>query len=263
VTDTPREEFIERILLIVLISLASISILFFLGMVLIQSIMLVGNIALVPGILAWEKFSRRESEKRTKSDSIDSKKSEIKRIHKEIARTKNPNERNALISRMRTIENELRQLEWTRREKEMDELGTPRDKIARVDLFKFLSERRSEGTENPSDSDEEKRKYFSKLLADAREILSAEPRSSIGAALRPITSEFAAIFNSMKKSRAASPSVLSDCWACWAILNSVSNGLKIEPIIRRHVSSKFRKNYDSFIGFIKAKDLVRPQDLVE
>ena len=262
-TYSPREEFIERILLIVLVSLVSISVLFFLGMILIQSIMLVGNIALVPGILAWEKYSRRNLEKGSNSDFITNKKSEIKKIQKKIARSKNPNEISTLNSRLRTMEKELRRLEWTTRENEMEGLSTPQNKISRVDQFKFLSEPRSPAAESPSDSDEEKRKYLSKLLADAREILSMEPKSSLKAALRPITSELVAMFNSMKKSKSASASVLSDCWACWAVLNSVINGVMIEPTIRRQVSIQFRKRYDSFTDFIKSKDLAQPPDLAE
>ena len=180
-TESPTEEFHERILLILLFAIASIAVLYFFGMILVQSVMLVGNIALVPGILAWEKYSKTKSEKYPDEESLAEKKSEIKKIQKQINRTKDPVERSVLISRRRGADGELRQQRWTTQDGEMDKMNVTHNEMSNLDLLRFpLRLQGDKVSEKKFETTDDERKRLSKILLDAKQLLSKEPRSSIG-----------------------------------------------------------------------------------
>ena len=74
-----KDQLRKRLILIFLISMAACVVLYFLGILLIQSIMLVGYVAMLPTILAWEKYSGGKLGSVFDDERLREKKSEIKK----------------------------------------------------------------------------------------------------------------------------------------------------------------------------------------
>jgi flagellar biosynthesis component FlhA len=83
VTESSRNQLRNRLFLILVISAIACAALYFLGFLLIQSIILVGYISMVPAILAWEKYSKNDS-------GVDSNDQQLKEKKKEIEKKSEP-----------------------------------------------------------------------------------------------------------------------------------------------------------------------------
>ena len=228
-----KKQFRTRILLILSIAAAACVLLYFLGFLLVPSIMLVAYVAMLPGILAWERYSKNGVTSFAQSPSNDDRwvktKMEIEKLQKRIDKAKNESERSVLLSQKRHLENELRNLEWSIRESELTEMynaahgnmkkdedddndpkeedpdlypanprsGTP--KINQDGRKNELGQETGEGDLRKKEDDIDKRKYLLQLLAAARAVLDKEPQDSVKVALMPLANDLKAHYNAIRK----------------------------------------------------------------
>jgi len=256
VPESPKNEFNQRIMLIGLCALSAVIALYFFGIMLIQSIMLVANLSVVPGILAWEKYSKFKTREKPEDSELARKRSETKNNEKRTGATKSSTEKNILASRRDILENDLRQSRWIVRESEQHNPRHVRKKISGVDFLQRSSRIQSlTKSDNKQDTADEKRNHLAELLREVKEMLLIEPRISRKFVLQPIINELNAAFKSLKRKSARSD-LLGDYWACWSVLYSVSNEIPVSSVIRRFVSDDFRKRYDKFIRFIDSEKVL-------
>ncbi|MFI5420214.1 MAG: hypothetical protein ACHQ1H_04545, partial [Nitrososphaerales archaeon] len=123
--DSAARELWWRMAMILGFSLASILVLSFAGILLIQSIILVGYFAMIPSILTWEKYTATKRLFSKDSDlSADERwvltKMDLEKIQKQIDKCKNQAEKKHLNSSKSSLENKLRGLEWSLRESDLN-----------------------------------------------------------------------------------------------------------------------------------------------
>ncbi|MDA4130198.1 MAG: hypothetical protein OK457_05470 [Thaumarchaeota archaeon] len=275
-----------RIFLILGFSLGSILILSLLGMLLVQSIILVGSFAMIPAILIWEKYSaRKRISSKSAEISADERwaliKMDLEKIQREIDKCKDHVTKKNLNSSKYSLENKLRKLEWSIRESDLTQMyNAPKGKINRVpdkidssrpkdakepgDLEDPAHEKDRPDKEKIVFPDSESRDYLVKTLLDARVVLRNEPALSLRYVLKPTANNLRAHYyilrrRAIEKSHTPlSPAALSDYWVCWALLHSVANNLPLEPNLPKYCSKPLRPKVVSFIKLVNSLGLDPP-----
>ncbi len=270
-----------RIIWIICFSLASILILSFVVILLIQSIILVGYFAMIPAILTWEKYAATKRFFSKDSDlSADERwvltKMDLEKIQKQIDKCKNEAEKKHLNSSKSSLENKLRRLEWSLRESDLSEMYN----AAKGNLGHLPDEKASSPPEqSPKGSDEEEmdsskdeemevhsyesRNYLVKTLLDARAVLRNEPGPTLRLVLKPTANNLRAHYNALrrKQTKKSSPTfaaLVSDYWACWVLLHALANNLPLEPDLPRYCSNIFRPKIMAFMKLVHSLGLEAP-----
>jgi len=283
--DSDAKEAWLRMLLILAISVISIVVLSFVGVFLIQAIILVGYFATIPAILTFEKYSARKR-MLSRDLSADERwvltKMDLEKIQKQIDKCKDEAEKKSLHSSMHSLENRLRRLEWSIRESDLDQMynggkgkmdrvsdqnDPPKVSPAAKDPGRLREDRSSkdvDAEENGAELNEyESRNYLVKTLLDARAVLRNEPSSSLRLVLKPSANNLRAHYNALhrsvsKKSDPVTNALLSDYWACWVLLHAVANNFPLEPNLPKYCSSAFRPKVISFIKLVNSMGLAVP-----
>ena len=115
-----------KYLIIAAIAIGSCCLLYLFGIFFIQTIMLVGYAASFPAILIYEKKRRNGLSSEMTAFSGDERwsetKSRLKKVEGRIRKSSNPDEKQVLLVQKRSLETELRGLEWKIKESEMTKM---------------------------------------------------------------------------------------------------------------------------------------------
>jgi len=246
--------------------MAACVVLYFLGILLIQSIMLVGYIAMLPTILVWEKYSGGKSDSVFDDGRLREKKSEIKKLQGRIDRSQNESEKKILRSKWKTLENELRRLEWSIRESNLTRSHDPANDEGHPSLGDpmFSKSPKSKSESDRSTTNEprerridianlEKREHLLKILGDVKQVLTKESQQSVRVELLYLANEVRAHYNIIRKKDPSLNSLLSDYWVVWVVLYSLSNNSPLPDNLERYSSSSFRSKFIAFTKFINAQ----------
>jgi hypothetical protein len=258
----------NRLFLILLISIVACVVLYVLGALLIQSIMLVGYVAMLPTILVWEKYSNNDFGISYGDQRLGEKKKEIGKLQKQIDKSKSQSEKKDMMIQKKRLENEFRRLEWSIRESNLTKLRETSDDEDRIKLNDPEFFRSSEsGSELDSDSkitnvssernfdltNREKREQLVRILEDAKQALAKESQQSIRTELLYLANDVRAHYNVIRKKDPSSSSLLSDYWVVWVVLYSQSNNSPQPSNLEKYASPGFRSKFISFAKFINSQ----------
>ena len=211
--------------------------------------MFLATLALLPALIVHEKHSRNKTS--TESDlSIDEqwskKKKELNKVRDDIAKVKDPEQKQKLQRNRVFLENELRRIEWKVRESDLTQMYN-----ASKGKLRELPDLRGPSQENDVTGAILTKRYrntLSSIVKDANSILEHEPQASRSEALAPIVSLLRAYYNNVKKSsEQSSRAVAVDYFVTWAMLSSVSKGVAIDPKLSKYASPEFLKNFEKLM----------------
>lgn len=255
----------SKILLIVLGAVLGSIALLLCGAFYIEALMLVWNFAFVASVIVWERhkrslalsgtsfsFSNDERWSRTKKD--------LEKIEGRLDKTRDSEKRRTLLYQKHALENELRRVEWSIKESNLNAMfnaGT--GSLRKVDSKNYPI--RYDGEGNPETPDgidpldkytpegalrerkrleklAEERKNLERIVDGAILILRSEPAESVPEALRSLANEFRANYNILKKQNRNRS--LTDYWVAWAVISSIMNRVKVDVKISKYASDDFR-----------------------
>ena len=260
-----------------------------LGSLSIEALVLIWNLAFVASVIVWERnkrdtalsggggptFSNDENWSRIKR--------EIERIEGRLGKTRDSEKRRALLYQRYMLENELRRLEWSIKESNLNGIynagsgnlrkldpegtpsrgeaqnGTPGEDSEEIEPWERYTPEGALRQRKRLERQAEERKNLMRIIDSAEAILRSEPVDSIPAALRPVGNDFKAHYNVLKKRRNSQDS-LADYWVAWAVISSVLSGVKIDSAIAKYASDGFRPRIVKFIKLVDSLHL-RPDPL--
>ncbi|HKW03849.1 MAG TPA: hypothetical protein VJN71_00995 [Nitrososphaerales archaeon] len=267
----------SKILLIVSGAMLGSFALFLWGAFYIEALMLVWNFAFVASVIVWERhkrslalsggslsFSNDERWSRTKRD--------LEKIEGKLDKTRDSEKRRTLLYQKHALENELRRVEWSVKESNLNAMfNAVTGSLRKVDSKKYPIRYDGEGNpEIPEGVDPldkytpegalrerkrleklaEERKNVDRIVDGAILILKSEPPESVPEALRSLANEFRANYNILKKQNRIR--FLADYWVAWAIMSSIINRVKIDSRISKYASEDFRPRLLKLIKLAEA-----------
>ena len=247
-----------KYLIIAAIAIASCCLLYLFGIFFIQTIMLVAYAACFPAILIYEK-RRRNSMSSEKIDfSGDERwsetKSKLKKVEDRIRNSSNPDEKQVLLAQKRTLETELRGLEWKIKESEMTKAYNAFKENARDPWVqakpKLSDDDQVEELEEPLN-----RKHLIKIVREAQSILQNEPSTSIKIALTPLANDLKTHYKILKErleGENLEKSILSDYWASWMVLSCLIKGVPVNSDMTKYTSDEYRPKFEQLLESAKA-----------
>lgn len=211
--------------------------------------LLLATMALLPALIVHEKNARNKpvTESNLSVDEQWSKrKKELDKICDDLAKAKDPEQRQKLQRNRLFLENELRRIEWKVRESDLTQMyNASRGKLRELPDLKESS------PENDEDDDAKTKKYrktLSKIIKDADSILEHEPVASRSQALAPIVSLLCACYNNLKRSSDKSlHAVAVDYFVAWATFSSLAKDVEVDPKLAKYASPEFRKNFNKLL----------------
>jgi hypothetical protein len=267
----------SKILLIVSGAMLGSLALLLCGAFYIEALMLVWNFAFVASVIVWERhkrslalsgtslsFSNDERWSRTKRD--------LEKIDGRLDKTRDSEKRRTLLYQKHALENELRRIEWSIKESNLNAMfnaGT--GNLRKVDSKNFPIHYDSEGNPGIPDGVDpldkytpegalrerkrleklaEERKNLDRIVDGAILILKFEPPESVPESLRSLANEFRANYNILKKQNRNRS--LADYWVAWAILSSIINRVKIDTRISKYASDDLRPRLLKLIKLAEA-----------
>jgi hypothetical protein len=243
------QSFNIRIALIALIAFVAMTSLYWVHELYMQFILVVWNVAIVLGIILWEKEKVKKGQFLKDNFSQDEKwvkaKKEFEDVERRIPKSVNPEQKKELETRRRYLANELRRLEWAIKEKESNavynaQAGGMRRLGPQNPRNPSLPDQNLQDIEEKSRSAESKEnEYLEKMVGNIIATIHREPPASRSAALQPIANELKAHYFAIKRRDQYSVS-LSNCWAVWSIVSSVTNGLTPDGSILKYASKNFK-----------------------
>lgn len=239
-------------MLLVAASAISVVVLFLLGALVIQALLVVWNIAIVLGIIIWEKEKSRSYKMGVINFSKDEKWSKVeKEIHwteNKLKETFSDEKRHSLQSKLRSLRTQKRELEWKIQEQNLDALyNTQNRSLKETDKFAEYQNIHKKDTveareEMRMHSEKHDRKYLDAILKSASEILNEEPDASLNNALLALCNDIKAHYNTIKK-RDDYASTLSDYWAALMILQSVVSGHAPDAKFVRYATKDYASHF--------------------
>ncbi len=282
----------SKFLLIALVAtLASIGLLCA-GYLSIEALILIWNCAFVVSVMVWEKHRRENALSMNETLSNDERWSKIKRdierIDGRLSKTKDVTKRKSLLYQKRCLENELRRVEWSIKESNLNGIyNAGFGNLPKLDSPKMSQSSSRNPLAGSEDGDElnsydkytpegalrerkrlekqaEERRSLERIVDNTEKILASEPIDSIPVALQSVANEFKAHYNVIKK-RKNNSSCLADYWVAWALISSIINGLEVDRNISKYASKEFRPKIIKFIKLIYSLKLqtvpALPEDL--
>jgi hypothetical protein len=266
----------SKFLAIAAVEVAIVVTIFFLNELSIITLMILWNFGALGAIVLWERERRRQSSELGISYSDDERwtkiKMELERTEESLSKVKDSSKRAALIRCKARLENELRRLEWSIRESNMNATYNAGNTKLRNSESEEESRDSPERSQNdfsfePSDRFSEKsairkraqleienkeRRNLESILKSAEAVISSEPAVSLPTALLPITNDCRAHYNLIKKRANPNSTILADYWVAWSLLMTVQKRLPFESNLEKYsskefasVAKKFMKSVDS------------------
>ena len=231
----------------------------------IQFILVVWNVAIVLFIVVWEKEkSRRQSLQLdyTQDGRWCGAKKELEDIDNRISKIRDLSKKKELENRRKFLVNELRRLEWSIRESNINEMYNAQNGR----MKKFGPELRNRKVRSFEEIDEENERlerkeseYLKNLIANLQPILKNEPVNSLPSVLKSIINEIRAHYNLLKQNNPDSGS-LANCWAVWALLSSAVEGTRPSGDLSKYASKQFGPQIDSLANILEKRGMLRGKD---
>lgn len=247
----PRK-FKSRMMLLVAASAISVVVMFLLGALVIQALLVVWNVAIVLGIIIWEKEKSRNYKMGVINFSKDEKWSKIEKdidwTENKLQETFSDEKRHALQSKLRSLRAQKRELEWKIQEQNMDSLYNAQSRsLKETDKFaEYQNIHKKDTVEAREDvrkqSEKLDRKYLDVILKSASGILKEEPDASLNNALLALCNDIKAHYNTIKK-RDGYASTLSDYWTALVILQSVVSGSAPNSKFVRYATKDYASHF--------------------
>jgi len=243
-----------KYLIIAAIAIASCCLLYLFGIFFIQTIMLVGYAACFPAILIYEKRRRNGMSSEMTEFSGDERwsetKSKLKKVEDRIRNSSNPDEKQVLLAQKRTLETELRGLEWKIKESEMTKAYNASKENTR-DLS-WIPAKPAQSDNNQVEEREKysNRKHLLKIVREAQSIMQNEPFASFKIALIPLANDLKTHYKILKEKSEKNNferSILSDYWASWMVLSCLINGVSIDYELPKYTSDEYRPRFKKLI----------------
>ena len=244
----------------------------------IEALMVIWNFAFVASVIVWERhkrslalsgtpavsFSNDERWSRTKRD--------LEKIESRLDKTRDGEKRRTLLFQKHALENELRRLEWSIKESNLNAMfnagaGSLRKVDSKNSPIRYDSEGNPEIPDGVDPLDKytpegalrerkrleklaEERKNLERIVDGAISILKSEPPESVPEILRSLANEFRANYNILKKQNRYRS--LADYWVAWAVISSIINRVKIDAGISKYASEDFRPRLLKLIKLAEA-----------
>ena len=240
------------------VSLSATVALFFLGALAIQLLLVVWNISVVLGIIAWEKEKRRNYALSANHFSQDERwatiSKEIEWIENQIQRASDERRR-VLQAKLLRLKNDLRRIEWKMKEEDLDALYKSQ-KPSLSELNKFSRDSILPHDENADEkrmkSEKRERKYLDEVLASALEILKDEMDVSLSNALSPISNDLKAHYHEIKK-RDSNSASLPDYWVALMIVQSAIARSKFDARVLKYASRQYVSHFSGILKIVDSK----------
>ncbi|MHB8702215.1 MAG: hypothetical protein ACYC7D_14525 [Nitrososphaerales archaeon] len=229
--------------------------LYFLNLLAIQSLLVVWNVSIVLGIVAWEKEKAQHYRMSAASFSQDERWSSIEReiqwTQNQLKETYSQERRQALQAKLLALRNQKRKLEWKMKEESLDALYNSSRSIRELDKFGQYSKRRQiSPLEDPEEAREKSekldRKSLDGLLHTAEEILKEEPEVSLHSALNSVSNDMKAHYNDIKK-RDKYASSLADYWVGLMIIQAVMAGSSPTHELLKYASRDYTSHFSKLL----------------
>ena len=233
----------------------------------IQFILVVWNIAVVLFIIFWEKEKTRRQAglpDHTKDERWSKTKREIESIDSKLPKTHDSEKKKDLLARRMYLMNELRRLEWSIKESNINEMYNAQQ----GGLKKLDPSSQQKGPIggrkllDPEEIDEEversKKKeleYLNGFEKSLESILKDEPIDSLPAVLGPLINEIRAHYNMLKQRNPSSGS-LTNCWTIWALGSTLVEGGRVNPGLSKYATKQFKPKIDSLMTILVKRELV-------
>jgi hypothetical protein len=234
-----------------------------------------GGIATFAGSVVWERHRRNVEIATSPPVSSDEKwtrlKMDLDRIDRKLERTTDQSSRKVLSYQKRWLEAELRKLEWVMKESDLNNMYNATRRSLRESSAggpaRLASDNGRAGPGRVTGAKESgnafDRKNLEKILDNAESILKVEPYASLSSALIPISNDFRAHYNAIKR-RSRDSTSLSDYWVSWAIILSIESGVSVDASMSKYASNEFRPRIAKFLKFVESLNLpAKPMTVAE
>ncbi|MHB1908711.1 MAG: hypothetical protein ACYCQJ_07540 [Nitrososphaerales archaeon] len=229
----------------------------------IEVLLLTWNAGLVIAIILWEREKRTAALNARTSFSDDERwvkaKINLEQVDSKLEKTKDDQKRHYLLKQRQWLQNELRRLEWSIKESNMNsmynaqagnlrrtnksDLSNAPSGLDRLDTLpdgtSAVKKRASLEMENKD------RMNLQRILDEAEAVIKSEPRESLTTALRPLANDCKAHYNAIKK-RKGDSDYLTDYWVAWSIISSIASGLEIDTTALKYASKGFQTKLAKF-----------------
>jgi hypothetical protein len=161
-----------------------------------------------------------------------------------------------MLREKRSLESELRQLEWQIRESEMTQIyNASKGRMRQVDkpesVITSMSVLDAQFKKLKANRD-----YLLKTLKETEDIVKEESHPSRDIALERIANDLRAHYNAVKRKTTSgsgsndnsepSRTLLSDYWVCWAAVKSLARGSTLEKDLAKYASKDFEPEFSRF-----------------
>ncbi|MGH2639937.1 MAG: hypothetical protein ACRDF4_11770 [Rhabdochlamydiaceae bacterium] len=241
------------------IAIVTCFLLYLFGMLFIETLMLVGYAASFPAMMIYEKNRQRagatsSSRALSEDERWSRAKIRLEKVDDKIKKAKSRAEGQSLLLEKRSLENELRRIEWEIRESDMTQLfNATRGNLKRLSGVTSKDDRHElvSGKEEQQFSEQ---KFLLSIAKDAESVVHDEPRPSLKAALKPIACDLKAHYNVLKKKKdieSSSNGILSDYWVTWMALSCLIDGVPVDSGLVKYSSEDYRPRFTRFVKSIQ------------
>jgi len=251
----PRK-FKSRVILLGVASAGAVIFFYLMGALAIQSLLVVWNIAIVLGIIIWEKEKLQNYKMNATSFSRDEKwagiEKDIRWTEDQLKDTYSRERRLALQSKLRALRSEKRKLEWKIKEESLNALyntqNRPLKELDKLPKYANLPQKATVADRDELREKTEKldRKFLDELLKSAGAILKEEPGPSLGNALGAICNDIKAHYNEIKK-RDIYASSLCDYWVAMMIIQSVISGYVPDRKLLKYATKGYSSHFKQIL----------------
>ena len=227
--------------------------LYLLGALYIQFVLLLATFALFPAILIHERslaFGLAGNTNLSDDENWSKTKKQLDKVRDSIDKTKSTEQKKVLQRQLLSLENELRRIEWKVKESDMTQMYN-----AAKGRLREIPEINATTSEKQTEEDGKKYSHsLDKLVKEVQKIVEKEPQESKQQALVPIANSIRAHYNMMKKNPELD-SIRADYFAVWGTLSSFIQGIRINPELLKYTSRRFRKNFGTLQESLSASQV--------
>jgi hypothetical protein len=216
----------------------------------LQSLLVVGSAAVMAGIVIWERHYPGDPDGGGQGGgSLSRVKRELEFIDERLRTSKEEREKSFLRLRKIYLEQELRRLEWTQKEFELERnYGA-----AKGGPLKPLG--RSAGTGVPRRRGKAEAKHLLEALDQSAQILAADPPASARTELGLVANDLRAHYGLIKGDNAHSQN-LRDYFATWAVLTSFCQGTRPEIQVQDYASKDVKSKLEVLIRLAGSREVI-------
>ena len=230
----------------------------------IEVLLLIWNAGLVIAIILWEREKRATALNARTGFSDDERwvkaKVNLEQVDSRLEKTKDSQKRRHLLKQRQWLQNELRRLEWSIKESNMNSMyNAQAGNLRRTGKSDFSSgpsgldklDTLPDGTSAVRkrallEMENKDRTNLQRILDEAEAVIKSEPRESLTTALRPLANDCKAHYNAIKKRKQTSD-CLTDYWVAWSIISSIASGLEIDTTALKYASKNFQAKLSKFV----------------